>query len=108
LGIGLFDDDHLFAFDHLRFNPLLRSRRQGALALRRTTHPLHRIHHIALLCQEGVALDPVSMNVIRQSLDHIPKRGMAYARSDAELHEQRLFLNRGFLPSTGGAGISSG
>src|SRR5262249_28664838 len=55
LRIGLFDHDHLLAFDDFGFHFLLLVGFQIAFVLGLLAHALHRIHQVALLCQKCIA-----------------------------------------------------
>jgi hypothetical protein len=74
LGARLLNNDHLFALHGLRFNFHLFVRFQIALFLGLFAHALHRIHHVALLCQESVAEIGGPLNIIGEPLHHIGER----------------------------------
>ena len=64
LRVRLFDHNHFFAFDHLGLNYLLLVRRQRSCAFCFSSHALHRIHHIALLREKGIAEIGGPLNIV--------------------------------------------
>jgi hypothetical protein len=75
LGIRRLYNDHLLAFDHLRLDLHLLVRYERPFIFRLRAHPLHGIHHVLLLSDEGVAEVGRPLNVLRKPLDHIGQRG---------------------------------
>jgi hypothetical protein len=84
LRVGLLTHDYALAFDDLGFYYLLLGGFQTALILGLLAHALHRIHDIALLCQERVAQIASPPNVVCQPLYHIGQRGYCL---DAGIHD---------------------
>ena len=97
---GLYDD-HLFLLDHLRLDLLLLIGLQRPLFLRLLPHHLHRVHHLVLLRQEGVAQLGGPLDVVGQALDHLGhRRHRLDARVPGLLGDgvrQRLVLQVGML-----------
>ena len=75
LRIGLLDDHDLLRFHNLHFYFLLFGRLQVARILSLFPHALHSIHDVALLRQKCIAEVRGPLDVIRQTLDHVRKRG---------------------------------
>ena len=55
VGLRLLDYNYALVFDYLRFYVLLLRGFEVPLLLCLSTHALHRLHHVGLLCQNGVS-----------------------------------------------------
>jgi hypothetical protein len=71
----LLNHNDLLGFHYLRLNRLLVAGLQIARTLRLLSHALRSIHHLRLLRQEGIPEVRGPLDVIRQALHHIGKRG---------------------------------
>src|SRR5207342_3611715 len=70
LSAGRLDHDDLFVLDGLSLDLLLFTGLESAILLSLGTHALHRIHHIALLREEGIAKVGGPFDVSRKPFDH--------------------------------------
>jgi hypothetical protein len=75
LRIRLFHNNDALVFDNLGLHLLLFIRFQVALLLGLLAHPLHRIHHIALLGQKRIAQISGPLDIVCQPLDHVRQPG---------------------------------
>ncbi len=74
LGVRLLHDDDRLLLDDLGLDFLLLVGRQGALVLRLLPHPLHGVHDVALLVEEGIPKLRRPLDVVREPLDDLGNR----------------------------------
>jgi hypothetical protein len=70
---GLLYYDYLLALDYSSFNRHLLVGLQIPRALRLGAHPLYGVHHVGLLCQNGVTKVCRPLDVVRKPFDDIGK-----------------------------------
>jgi len=74
VGLRRLHNDHLFVVYNLVFDFHLLSGFQSALVLSFLSHPLHRIHNVALLGKKGVAKVRRPLNIVRKPFHNIRQR----------------------------------
>ncbi len=74
LRVGLLNHNYGLILHYLRFHGLLLGGLQVTRALGLRAHALHCVHHITLLCQEGIAQVRSPLDVLRELLGRVGYR----------------------------------